>query len=167
MIVIAETLKVCTLLLGMYHIFKMCREIIIAFARALGGTKRCQLWIESEWGWDLFLLEFSFLRFFVGIFFFGGGILEASPFSVFSFNLFALFSFFFCQILVSLSSSLKCVANCLIKPHIFNRLLNEFFSSRLPLTSLSSEFKFKFSRLLADFFFRDTFVFTPSFNRAS
>ena len=44
MIVIAETLKVCTLLQGVYHIlqieivdcnFEMFREIIIAFARAL------------------------------------------------------------------------------------------------------------------------------------
>ena len=46
MLVITETYKVCTLLLGKYHTlqieivdfnFEMCREIIIAFA--LGGTK--------------------------------------------------------------------------------------------------------------------------------
>ena len=62
----------------------MCREIIIAFTRALGGTERCQQWTETEWNWEFY------------------------PFSAFFRSLlFALFSFFFFrQILVSLSSSL-------------------------------------------------------------
>ena len=61
MIVITETSKVCTLLLGKYHTlqieivdfnFEMRREVIIAFA--LGDTKMCQQWTEAELDFHFF-----------------------------------------------------------------------------------------------------------------
>ena len=96
------------------------------------------LTVDRDWmklGKLIFFLFFLFPLFLWNFLSYLGGILY--PFSAFFRSLlFALFSvFLFCQILVSLSSSLTTLKVSFASSTI---------SSRLPLTSLSSEFKFNF-----------------------
>ena len=132
----------------------MRREIIIAFARALGGTKRCQQWTEAEWDWE----NWSFLFFWNLLL----SWISQSPPSISSrdwvwfgkliFCLFLEFSPFrepqtFIRLLTDLSDcllffiALSSFLRVQVWQHrqLLNRLLTDFFSSP---ASLSPEFKF-------------------------
>ena len=135
----------------------MCREIIVAFARALGGTKRCQQWTEAEWDWESWVRLGKLGLFFLFIIFswlrkwdWENGsflsFLQSSPFLVFFQSLILQsprgFWSFFCQIFSVFWNSLFLhfwvFRLFLLQSFVFLFLLSDFGLTDFPFWSFLS-----------------------------